>query len=674
MNPEGPMAKASGSTVVESQRDSGSKPWVARNELPWVSVRRSINPNGVVALLGYKVTTPLGLSDFAVLSQGSSFLATLGWRAQSLWDCRTLVFVALLGFEFGACGQGLSLPERATGSPTAHEIVQRITSLDFTNREQEIISQVLAGNVPDFYRKFCPVAVTNVGGGKTNWAIFYAAPDYLAVGSDEDYFLAPLTPVTAQRLADSLGCTLPTRKIVDDIYAAATVKLVPTPMTPGPRMTTVPMFAEHNSVVRTQRMLRTLVRPLGELVAGHKKDVVITTRLTNAPGKVAIYGWHKTNGAPIQPLYLGHTANWVDYSHGIRLVQQQLTVNGATKTVAEVLADPELCGLLIDEGVITTPQYETNTTEGTNGTDALSGFRPTGSFGEMTNSFVFDPEVKIHINAPLHENFSTNKPVMLIIYALPNGNTTEQTIGRKLKPADDWHFDIQHIGAQTRWLRERLKDRTIVVAYLEAAMKSWPAWRRKHGDAKIAEMMATVKNHFVGHRIETVLTGHSGGGSLTFGYLNSVTNIPDDVTRIAFLDSNYAYSTTNHLAKLGTWLKVSPEHRLCVLAYHDDIALLEGKTFVSAEGGTWGRSHAMLKDLRASFDFTSTTRGNLETATALAGRIQFLLMENPERKILHTVQVDRNGFIQAMLSGTAEEGKGYEYFGERAFTKLIEGD
>jgi hypothetical protein len=51
-----------------------------------------------------------------------------------------------------------------------------------------------------------------------------------------------------------------------------------------------------------------------------------------------------------------------------------------------------------------------------------------------------------------------------------------------------------------------------------------------------------------------------------------------------------------------------------------------------------------------------------------------LLKENPERKIFHTVQVERNGFIQALLAGTADEGKGYEYFGERAYTNWIQGN
>jgi hypothetical protein len=109
-----------------------------------------------------------------------------------------------------------------------------------------------------------------------------------------------------------------------------------------------------------------------------------------------------------------------------------------------------------------------------------------------------------------------------------------------------------------------------------------------------------------------------------------------------------------------------------VLAYDDAAALLDGKPFVSAEGGTWGRSHAMLKDLGAQFEFTSRTNSNgLEQCSALGGRAQFLLKENPDHKIFHTVQVERNGFIHAMVSGTADEGCGYEYFGPRAYTQWI---
>jgi hypothetical protein len=121
-------------------------------------------------------------------------------------------------------------------------------------------------------------------------------------------------------------------------------------------MTTVPVFLKHNEMVRVQRKDRG--KPLGALVVGHKKDVVIVNVVFAKEGKVAIYGWHKPDAKPIQPLYTGHTANWVDYSHGIRLVLRRMTVDGKEKTIEEVLADPELAPLLSNEGMMRSSRYE----------------------------------------------------------------------------------------------------------------------------------------------------------------------------------------------------------------------------------------------------------------------------------------------------------------------------
>lgn len=583
--------------------------------------------------------------------------------------------MVLIGGLAGA--QSQPQPTPLTNPLSGSEFAQRISSLPPAGRETAIRNEVFSGNLPDFLRHFCPVTVNDVVDGRTNSATFFVAPDYLAVGRNEDYFLAPITPMTAQLIADQMSCTLPTPKMVDAIYAQAAVKLAPLPIPPSPAMTTVPVFLQHNDTVRTQRAETLGPFPLGALVAGHKKDVVITAKLVTAADKVAIYGWHQTNGQPIQPLYLGHTAAWVDYSHGLRLVQQRMIVNGETSTVTRVLADPKLAGLLSDEGIIANARYPTNASPAAPAfknsfAPKIGEFKPTGQFGERVASFPYVPEMRIQINAPATNDFASDKPVLLILYALPNGNTIEQTVGKKLQPGDDWHFDIQHIGAQTRFLREVLTNQTIVVAYLETEMKSWPAWRRKHGNSAIPGVVDCIKNFFRANKLELVLTGHSGGGSFTFGYLDAVDKIPDDVVRIAFLDSNYAYETTNHLTKLTDWLKSPTQPALCVLAYHDSIALLEGKTFVSERGGTWGRSQAMLTDLGAQFPFASSTNAaGLQTHTALDRRLQFLLKENPDKKILHTVQVERNGFIHAMLVGSPCAGQGYEYFGERAYTKWI---
>lgn len=554
--------------------------------------------------------------------------------------------------------QSLPLPPRAATAPTGSQFAQQMASSDLTNREQEVFSQIMSGNVPEFLRRLCSVQVTNSFESKTNIGTFFVTPDYLAIGSDADYLLMPISPALGQRLADALKCSLPTPKMVDAIYRAAQVKLTPAPIPPSPAMTTVAVFSNHNAMVHAQRAEQLADQPLGALVAGHKKDVVISARLASAPGKVAIYGWHRTNGVPIQPLYLGHAATWVDYSQCTRLVQQAMEVNGRSTTVAGALADPALCGLLSDEGAVPQPRYELNT-------------HNNPGFNERITWLNLEPGVRVQINAPSPELCPPGKKVWLVFYALPNGNTIEQTVGKNLQPGDDWHFGIQHIGAQTRFLRDLLKDRMVVIAYLENTLKSWPAWRKRNGDEQIPRLLATVQETLGTNAANIVLAGHSGGGSLIFGYINAVTTIPDRIVRIAFLDSNYAYDGSAHREKLVKWLRSEPDHYLCVLAYNDAVALLDGKPFVSAAGGTWGKSHEMEQELSRAFEIQTSTNAEFEKFSALAGRVQFILKENPNREVFHTVQVERNGFIHSLLSGTTNENKGYDYFGAPAYRRWI---
>ena len=95
---------------------------------------------------------------------------------------------------------------------------------------------------------------------------------------------------------------------------------------------------------------------------------------------------------------------------------------------------------------------------------------------ERVDSFKMYEDVKITLDWPEKIKY---KKTTLVIYALPNGNTTEQTMGKKMKEGDDWHYDIQHIRAQTAFLRPLLKE-NLLVAYLENSYKSWPSWKQKH--------------------------------------------------------------------------------------------------------------------------------------------------------------------------------------------------
>ncbi len=113
-------------------------------------------------------------------------------------------------------------------------------------------------------------------------------------------------------------------------------------------MLSVDRFVTHNRMIEQQRKGR------AGLVRGHKKDLVVSTRMAKEPGKVAIYGWQDAkSGKPIQPLSLKHEASYADYSHGIGFVHTRMTLDGVDMALIDFLADPALAGALSDEGPIT---------------------------------------------------------------------------------------------------------------------------------------------------------------------------------------------------------------------------------------------------------------------------------------------------------------------------------
>lgn len=295
----------------------------------------------------------------------------------------------------------------------------------------------------------------------------------------------------------------------------------------------------------------------------------------------------------------------------------------------------------------------------------IPGFRKSIYFDEQIKEFespAWAPDVFIHINAPSANQMDPKRKNLLVFYALPNGNTIEQTIGNTDSIASDWHYGIQHIGAQTRFLREKMKNTNIIVCYLQARQKSWGTWRKSHPDSLIAQMVDTLRLMF-GPKTPIVLNSHSGGGNFVFGFINSSHKIPGFVERIAFIDSNYAYEEKlKHGEKMANWLKSSNKNALCILAYNDSIALLNGKSFVSPTGGTWYKSKEMAAYFANQFNLSFRHDSTFIRLSALKNRLQIILKTNPERELLHTVQVERNGFIHSIVSGTRLEEVGYTYY------------
>ncbi len=249
----------------------------------------------------------------------------------------------------------LALPARAASTPGS-ALAKLWAKVPLCAREAAVAEQFELGNVPAWLAELTPVQLRATIGDRERVATIWCTPDVFGVGNDDDWLRMPVTPQLAQQLADRLDCVLPTRVIVDAIWQQSGARVTPTPFHPREHdITSVAVFAASHAAI--DRQLEGTRR--GTLVAGQKKDVVISALLADWPGRVVIYGWHRPDGRAIQPLSKVHTTPHVDYSHGIRFVLRTMLVDGHRTTVDAVLADPVLHVLLSDEGPVAPARYRT---------------------------------------------------------------------------------------------------------------------------------------------------------------------------------------------------------------------------------------------------------------------------------------------------------------------------
>jgi hypothetical protein len=135
----------------------------------------------------------------------------------------------------------------------------------------------------------------------------------------------PIDRDSAYDIAEENDMIVPNVEMVDAIWSQADIKLNPTPMTPTKEMTTLPYFEKHDRLINRQIEELGYKQTEGLLIAGHKKDIVYNDPSSN---RIAIYGWHRSNGRPIQPYSTVHGKYYADYSHGLRLVSKDAIRNG----------------------------------------------------------------------------------------------------------------------------------------------------------------------------------------------------------------------------------------------------------------------------------------------------------------------------------------------------------
>ena len=250
-----------------------------------------------------------------------------------------------------------ALADKPTATLAGSDFMRRADTTSFWVLEDLIVETVTAGQVPDALRHFRKITFTTPVVDsveilrKKHKVEMWVLPDYVAIGTNDDYVRMPMGPYAAQRIADALDCTLPTPFLVDRIAEASEGHVDIFPFRPlGNRNSQPIVFQDSNNAINAQ--FKAYGYEFGQFISGLKKDIVLTYKimtLTEYERNVAIYGWHHPDGRAQQPLFVRHGNFYVDYSHGVRLIYNKVKIDGVEYNIREILQSPELYRLLSDE-------------------------------------------------------------------------------------------------------------------------------------------------------------------------------------------------------------------------------------------------------------------------------------------------------------------------------------
>ena len=188
-----------------------------------------------------------------------------------------------------------------------------------------------------------PVTVPGPNGTKIT---YYVTRDFLNL----DGVWLPMTGVTAQKVADYFGMYLPTPKMSKQIYAAATTKIMPPPLSgtgygqySAQQVVQSRIGATDAALAYSKRISDAQQGKPGDgIVAGHMKDI------TQPPpsGNLGLYGWYGTDGKPVQNSYFTphSTSDHTEYGSGVRLIDNRVEVGYPGGKTQEMTMDRLLNG------------------------------------------------------------------------------------------------------------------------------------------------------------------------------------------------------------------------------------------------------------------------------------------------------------------------------------------
>lgn len=143
----------------------------------------------------------------------------------------------------------------------------------------------------------------------------------------------------------------------------------------------------------------------------------------------------------------------------------------------------------------------------------------------------------------------------MVFFATPNGVEASAGYAAKLK---------QQI-TELRQNSTKYQGKNLILAVAAPQAGKWAAFNKANPNrcsAILNQAEAHIKNKLNLSNLEISLDSHSGGGYFQANIINSLPEIPPQISTLDFFDSLYWYDNPAQAYKIYNWLKSNPANQL----------------------------------------------------------------------------------------------------------------